>query len=321
MRLLKKRIHFILGGLILLGAVSCDKDFNTIGANFVSQNNFNTDLFVGTEINAYSNRIAPGVQTNNLPVSLVGRYVDPVYGITDASAINQVSLSQYSPSFGDSAEVKQILITIPYFSTLIDTDETGASVFELDSVFGSEPNHLKLIRTGFFLRDFDPDVDFDDPQVYYSNEDFSGFDINTGPSIPSSVIYEDPMFFPSSDEIEITEFNDDTGEDEVTQRLTPRLRVLFENPDPIDNPNPEAQAIMDYFQALIIDEAIQDNLISENAFQDYFRGIRIESTPATGNGHSMILDLDGASIEITYTFMTPDIGDNDNEVIENNVKI
>ena len=305
MKIFKRRFSVLLLGAILTSLLSCDKDFNTIGANFVGADNFNTDVFTGTEINAYNQRLTPGVQTNNLPISLIGRYTDPVYGTTDASVINQVSLSQYSPDFGDNAQIKEVVISLPYFSEIVDTDPDGASTYELDSVFGTEPIKLTMYRTNYFLRDFDPGPGgaIDDPQLYYSNQS-STFD-----PFLSDVLYNNDAFYPDDQEIVLTETNEETGEDDVVERLSPRLRAVYN----IEDTDPNVQALLTYFEDLIIDESVQSNLVSENAFQDYFRGVHIKTEVSSGNGHAFIANLNQANIEITYTYDEQDFSDDDGD--------
>ena len=305
MKIFKRKLSILLGGSLLVSLFACDKDFNTIGADFVGADNFNTDVFIDTEINAYNQRLTPGVQTNNLPISLIGRYTDPVYGTTDASVINQVSLSQYSPDFGDNTQIKEVVITLPYFSEVVSTDDEGANTYELDSIFGSDPVKLTIYRTNYFLRDFDPgpNGEFDEPQMYYSNQSAT-FD-----PFLSDVIYNDDTFFPSDEEVVLMETNEDTGEEEVSERLSPRLRVVYN----IDDTDPNTQAMLTYFQNLILDDAAQDKLISENAFQDYFRGLHIKTEVNSGNGHAFIANLNQANIVITYTYEEADVSDEDGD--------
>jgi hypothetical protein len=305
MKILKKKAHLLLGGIILIGVLSCDKDFNTIGANFVSQDNFNTDVFVDTEISAVNKRLDQGVQTNGVPISLLGHYTDPVYGQTEGSIISQVALSQTSPDFGENPEIKQVIISIPYFSTLLSTDGDGASTYELDSIFGLDPVRLTMHRTSFFLRDFDPSSGFEDPQIYYSNDEGAlNFE-----SFRTDLIYENLSFYPSDEEIEIMELNDDTGEMEVSERFAPRLRVVFDREDT----DPVAVAALDYWSATILDPSVQDNLVSQNAFQDYFRGVHVTTENISGNGHAIIVNSDQINIEIVYDFDAIDIADEDGD--------
>lgn len=49
--------------------------------------------------------------------------------------------------------------------------------FDLDSIYGdrSKPFNLIVSRSNYFLRDLDPNSNFEQAQEYYSNQDFSSF--------------------------------------------------------------------------------------------------------------------------------------------------
>lgn len=296
MKLLKKNVHFLFAGLILIGIISCDKDFNTVGADFVGTDHFNTGLYTSTSTEASNLRLQDVQANNGLSMSLIGRYNDPVYGTTIGEVVNQVSLSQYSPDFGEDPKLYEVVLSMPYFSRVIETDADGASTYELDSIFGTGPMDISFYRTNYFLRDFDPSADFDDPQIYYT-DDYSTFE-----GFKMDLLFSETNFYPSADELVFEEENEDTGEMEVVERLEPRLRIVY------DTINHMPQ--IDYWKNLIFDEAIADKLVSENAFQDYFRGIHIETDNA---GHAMMLPLDNATIELKYLYQGIDITDTDGD--------
>ena len=57
-------------------AISCDKDFATLGSDIAGQNNFGT-VDKKYDVIAYSKKLKP-VQTNGLPANLLGVYKDPL---------------------------------------------------------------------------------------------------------------------------------------------------------------------------------------------------------------------------------------------------
>ena len=125
----------------------------------------------------------------------------------------------------------------------------------------------------------------------------------------SDVLYNNDAFYPDDQEIVLTETNEETGEDDVVERLSPRLRAVYN----IEDTDPNVQALLTYFEDLIIDESVQSNLVSENAFQDYFRGVHIKTEVSSGNGHAFIANLNQANIEITYTYDEQDFSDDDGD--------
>ena len=171
-----KRIKFALKNvavlaLLITSFVACDKDFATIGSDIIGQNNFSTN-YSNYEVTAYSRKLNP-VQTNGLPVHLLGVYKDPVYGLTTATVVSQLSLSQLEPTFGDDVTLDSVVLTIPYFSKTIEINSEGETIYELDSMFGNSKMKLSIFENNYFLRSFDPNSAFNTPQSYYSNQSTS----------------------------------------------------------------------------------------------------------------------------------------------------
>lgn len=173
---------------------------------------------------------------------------------------------------------------------------------DLDSIFGdrSKRFNLRVTRSTFFLRDLDPNSNFEEAQEYFSNQDFSGFEGEV--LFDSSTSADGPLTI--SDE-EIIMFNEEddpnTDIDETTQvetRLPPGILV------PLDNA---------FFQTNILDNEGQTELLSEANFYDFFRGIRMTVESAEAADDIMFLfDLRQATITLTYNFQ--DFNTNANEV-------
>lgn len=126
-----KQILFVA---IVIFFVSCDKEYNEVGADLIGQNNFalkDTTLAVV----AYNQKIG-AIQSNNLPVNALGIYDNPAFGTTTASFATQVSLSSLNPTIGANPVVESVVLTIPYYSTLKTTNTDGSHVYELDSIYG-----------------------------------------------------------------------------------------------------------------------------------------------------------------------------------------
>ena len=132
------------------------------------------------------------------------------------------------PDFGENPVLDSVVLTIPYFSTNLGANDEGEVQYELDSVFNPNvPIKLSIFENNFFLRDFDPNSSFDDPQNYFSNRFTSISDF-----IPQSDLEGTPIelaegfnldlnsFKPSKTQIEL---EDEDGE--VVQTLAPALRL------------------------------------------------------------------------------------------------
>lgn len=258
---------------VALSLISCEEEFSPVGSEIIADPNFEFDLYDEATVVAYSRRAFP-VQTNNLPVYQLGVYNDPVYGITEASILSQVTMDQTNPSFGANPEIQKVTLSIPYFSTSEGTgDET---IYSLDSVYGYAPIKLSVYESNFFLRDYDPDSGFDEPQKYYSNQSslFQNF--------LGEQLFETDNFIPSNTPEIIN-----PGEDDE-ETLAPRLRIELD------------EDALAFFTEKIIDKEGSDVLLNNTNFKNHFRGLYFIAEALSDQGNLSILDLTNASIEIVY---------------------
>lgn len=296
------KIKQVLAGVIVVLLVSCDKDFNTIGTDLVGGNHFDVVEQSDFKIQTTNVRLdgAHPVQTNNLPYNVLGVYNDPVYGTTTANILTQVGLSEYGKEFEENATLKKVILSIPYYSRKIATDENGVGEYELDSVYGNTAINLKMYRSNYFLNEFDPNTDFEDRQNYYS-------DANTDPAINlmshnTDLLFEKNDFLPTADEFEV-DWTDEDGEPQEA-RYSPRLR---------DSLNLD----LNDFQ-WVLDPNNQEAMASANNFKDFYRGVYFEATALGADGVLAGLDLSEADIEVVYEY--PDL-DNPGEFKEGAIKI
>ncbi len=293
-----KRRHIALknlAALILLVSsfIACDKDFANIDSDIINNDNashfgVNSRDF---DVIAYTKTLDP-VQTNNLPLNLLGVYNDPNYGTTTASIVSQMSSSTINPDFGENVVLDSVILSIPYFATATNITEEGDIEYELDSVFGNAPIKLSLFENNYFLRDINPggEEDINDPQLYYSNMS-TGLDnispsILEGEEIPVLDVVDDNIdldnFVPSNQQIKLT--NED---DQLTARLAPTLRLKLG---------------IGYWFNKIIAMSGQPELSNLNNFRNYFRGIYIKAEPIDGSGNMTLLNLASSSSNITLYY-------------------
>jgi len=271
--------------LLSIIVIACEKDYNTIGSDIAGNKNFITaiDSFTAT---AYNKKMDP-IQTNGLPSNLLGIYNDPVYGSTAASIVSQLIPQSYPDSFGENVEVDSVILSIPYYNkTATDSpDEDGNILYDIsDSLYGGSPIKLSAYRTNYYLRSFDPNSEFEDPQYYYSN---SNSTIDFDSRIIDDVLFEDDMFLPSESDVILTKFNDETEVYDITDRLTPRLRVHLDK---------------DYWKEVIIDKAGQPELSNQNNFTNYFRNIYFKTEAITADGNMILLNMGSTSSNITIHY-------------------
>jgi len=296
--------------LLLVGFISCEKDFASIDSDVVNSDNatnFSTDFFEFPVL-TYNKKIEP-FQTNGLPVNLLGFHNDPVYGTTTVNFVGQMVPTAFDPTFGENVVLDSVVLTVPYFSRNVGTDEDGNSTYEIDSIFGDTPIRLSVYKNNFFLRDFNPDLDFDANQKYFSNGTSSSSDMINDSDLEAELLFQIDDFLPSADEIRLTTVElDEDGEpvlDEddnpvtnITGRQAPAIRLL------LDNPNDT------FWQELIFDKEGEPELSNENNFKNHFRGIYIKAEAMDANGTMMMLNLASTNTNITL-YYTSDIENDD----------
>ena len=208
--ILMKRLRFIPLMLItVLAFISCDEDYNTIGGDLIG-GQFDSLPKYQPGVKAYSKKLGP-VQTNNLPVNLLGVYNDPIFGLQEANVLTQLSLSTGNPDFGTEPILDSVVLTLPYFSTQVDTEDDGSPIYELDSIYGNAPVKLSISRSNYYLNDFDPTDNFQNRQKYYSDQG----DVFAA-SLIGEPLYVNESFIPSKREVSYTEMNSNTGNFSIT---------------------------------------------------------------------------------------------------------
>ncbi|MCF6242903.1 MAG: DUF4270 domain-containing protein, partial [Bacteroidales bacterium] len=150
---MKKNRTFLTICTLFIGVLfvaSCDDDLSPLGGEIIGGNNFNTNLFEGSEVLSYSVLVNP-TQTNGLPVYQLGVYNDPIYGQTTSSVLSQVILNTVNPSFGENPEIESVILSIPFFSR-DDIVSEESDDFILDSIYGNSEIKLSIYESTYFLR-------------------------------------------------------------------------------------------------------------------------------------------------------------------------
>lgn len=164
-----------------------------------------------------------------------------------------------------------------------------AKTVELDSIYGADLTDdiadiftLKVERSTFFLRDLDPNTNFQEAQEYYSTQQFS-------PNFVSDVLFDGPVTITNKELIFFKEDDPDTAEVdesmEVDVRLNPGIRVAL---DP------------DFFEQNVLNKEGSFELLSQANFTEFIRGLHISMTSDTDI--MMLVDLRRANITMTYTY-------------------
>jgi len=155
-------------------------------------------------------------------------------------------------------------------------------LYDIDSLFGDREAtfDIEINKLNYFLRQLDPNQNFEQGQIYYS--DFS------------SSVHKDQLLANENITLDFSEIVK-----ESVDNLSPRIRV------PLNK---------QIFQQLILDKEGDSALATSEDWRDFFRSISIE----TSNFSSpllMLLDTNSMVIRIDYTYKS-EVADSDPVVIE-----
>jgi len=247
------KLLVVLSAFVLMA--SCEEEIGTIGSEVIGDQDVNATLDITRTIRSYSKKLQ-AVQTNGLQLNQLGLYNDPIYGMSKVNLLAQVALETPNPSINFLPQLDSVVLYIPYFSEEI-TDDLGESSYVLDSIYGNTPMNISIFESNYFLRDFDPNSGFEDIQSYYSNQN------DLFESFKGELIYSLTDFLPSTESYTETIFEqDDAGEDTSENSfVAPGIRVKL----------PEA-----FFREKILNMEGTPELLNNNNFREYFRGLFFE---------------------------------------------
>ncbi|GAB5474751.1 MAG: hypothetical protein Mars2KO_28500 [Maribacter sp.] len=175
----------------------------------------------------------------------------------------------------------------------VDDDNMNASFakkIDLDSIYGDilDPFNLKVELSTFFLRDLDPNSNFQEFQEYFSNQRFSP-DFTTRSLLPNEAasvpvtIDEFEILLPNEDDPDTT----DVDESETFDKLNPGIRIELDTT---------------FFSENILKKEGGIELLSQANFNDFLRGIHLSIEPNAESNHYLLLDLRQATVSLTYEF-------------------
>lgn len=155
---------------------------------------------------------------------------------------------------------------------------------DIDSIYGNRemPFTLNLQRSTYFLRDLDPNTNFQEAQEYYSNQDFSGF-LTDQIAVVSDTISDKEILLPKKDD----PATENVDESEQFSRLSPGIRVELDK---------------EFFQKNILDKEGSAELMTQANFNDFLRGIHFSIDPAANQELMMLFNLRAANIIISYSY-------------------
>lgn len=268
----KNRLPAIFILLMLITLASCHEDLSTIGSEIIGDEIPSGILDDSYSIKAY-NRKTSGVQTNNLSSYRLGIYEDPTFGNSTSNFLTQLLLGSNNPNFGEEATVDSVFVYIPFYSREIPRDTT--MTYLLDSIYGNDPINIKVFESKYYLRDYDPQSNFEKPQPYYSHQ---------GPEFENFLgeeLGQIEGFKPSAKGFVINEGKDNE------ELLQPGLRFALSK---------------EFFQERIIDKQGSAELRNNNNFRNYFRGLYFK-VEAAEKGNLFLFDASKAEVSVYYTYL------------------
>ncbi len=314
----KFALQIIAFGLIVLSFIACDKDFASLESDVITKDNATNFTIKDStfEIITYTKPLGP-VQTNGLGLNNLGVY-DDIYGRTISSFVTQVTTATFDPVFGDEVQLDSVVLKIPYFSFNNGTEEDGNILYVIDSVLPKAETYqslkISLFESDYFIRDFDPNGDFNESQSYFSNKSLS-----TTEFISETSLEKEELIFLTAPETShlgnniidisdkgfvLTEPDNDADEDtdpQILLRDSPGIRIKL---DPA------------YWQTKIIDQEGEAVLSSANNFTEYFRGLYFKAeVNANDDGSFLILNTgaEASNVTLYYTRLTPSSTDDEEE--------
>jgi hypothetical protein len=278
----KRTLPAVLAILFLIILLSsCEEDFVTIGADIIGDQVNDAELYEDATVVSYSKMLLP-VQTNGLPSYQLGVYNDPIYGKTTSNLLSQLYMDAPDPDFGYNTVLDSVILYIPYYNELNITNTD--SVYSVDSLYGSDPIKVSVFESNYFLRDIDPDSNFEEAQKYFSNQSslFEGF---LGEEL---AVIED--FVPSTDPYVLIDRVWDTATnsfDTIRTKSAPGLRTKL----PVD-----------FFKQKIINMEGTPELLNNNNFKEYLRGLYIQTESMDQEGNLFLFNIDNSRVTMYYRY-------------------
>jgi hypothetical protein len=266
---------------VIISLASCQEDFSNFGSDTIGGQDATTLLNAESTIISYSKKVG-AVQADQLPSYQLGAYNDPVYGKSKYELVTQITMGTTDPNFGVEPVLDSVILYIPYFAEGTEIDDL--ITYEIDSVYGSDPIDIRIYESNYFLRQFDPSTGLQERQKYYS----SLGNVFETPSNVGPLIHQISDFIPSNQSYVVQSpdgDDEDTDPDETAE--PPGLRVRL----PVE-----------YFEEKIINQSGEAELMNNNNFKDYFRGLYFTVDDLGTNGNLFLFDLNDAVVFMKYTY-------------------
>ncbi|MEO9571041.1 MAG: DUF4270 family protein [Polaribacter sp.] len=300
-KIFKKSAYVTALVLVFTVVISCEKDFTDIGSSIISNTKFSTSSFLVDVVveNSPITEVATGNIILDPGLYLLGVHSTSEYEKIEASIISQIAISASLQVIDDAnvydsdttvvTTIDTVFLRLPYQATL---NEDG-DAYELDSIIGdtSKAFNLNIYETSTYLNTLNPA----NPSTFNTYNTNNVFD-KTGSELNTEVNFQ---FIPKATDTAIVirrwlSNNAISSKDTITYNTSTASTV----------PLPFAVVPLkeDKIKELFLDKYESAEFDSQDAFNNYFRGVILE---ATGDEGSLIsFNFNGTvrpSIEVYYT--------------------
>jgi hypothetical protein len=309
-KIIKKSIY--VGVLLSLFStiISCEEDFTDIGSSVISNTKFNTDAYT-VEITA-ENSLVESVPSDNISFDpgqyLLGVHASTAYEKIEASIISQIAISTGLTLIDSDTLTKYqtgttsivttidtVFIKLPYQATLVEDTSTGPD-YTLDDIVGdaSKAFALNVYQSSTYLNRLDP-TDPSKLNSYKSNDVFAV----TGDALNAVTDFQ---FKPrASDTVMVVKrwTNNNVLVTKDTVKYTTSTSSIVPLPFAAIPLNESS------FKDIFLDKYESSEFDSQDAFNDYFRGLILEAKGSEGSlspfNFSNTVTALKPSIEVYYT--------------------
>jgi len=295
-----QKIPYITAIVVVFSAVvSCEKDFTDIGSNVIGNTAFSTGsmlLDVQLENSPVTKLVTSDFIISDKPEYLLGVHASDDYEKIEASIISQIAIDSdlQFPFHSDTTTVvttiDTVFVKMPYRVVL----NSEGTAYELDSIIGdqSKPFNLNIYQSSTYLNRLDPS----DPSKLNSYSSDHVFE----KKMPI-IALNDPVDFQftpkATDTVIVKRWLSN-------QKLSRKDTVIYTSSSSSLIPLPFGFIPLkeEVINELFLKKYGSAEFASQEAFNDYFRGLILE---ASGNDGSLIsFDFNSSvkpSIEVYYT--------------------
>jgi hypothetical protein len=264
--------------------VSCEKDFENIGKDIITNEQFDADKQI-FEVLAYNQNLIKS-RTDNISVNGIGVLQEDQFGKLEGDVVSQLGLPVGGVDFGENPVLDDVVFELPYNSKRIEDTEDGKPQFELENIYGNpdEEFQLKMYELGTFLNKYD-ETDPTKIKKYYSDKVYTKltelFSDNFKPNANDTVYYvRRPDFDTLDDQGNTVEYYDTIKRNDLSPSIKLSLNKTF-------------------FETNFVNNTDEDVFSTFDKFSLFFKGIYLESTGT--DGAYMPLNFSSGNITLYYT--------------------